>query len=342
MPDMPSFLMKFPMYQFNNTTGEFAWGYLLAAVILLALAWLVYRRRPLESAGDVIAFGWVKPVFKYGVTLCTAMAGYLYISVMIGTPSHLVLALLFALLGYCIAEMLLRKTWNIFSAWKGYAACAAVILLFTACCRFDVFGVIHRVPAAEDVSELAVGGLYMLDNYEITYDSASDLNSVRAWHEKVCEEQPDTSDHGSSVTVQLSYKLKNGGTLNRQYTLPTDYLIPLLDLQATKEQSSVLLTLPQQNIKNITIYNSDYNTLYVLGTAEELRAFTAAYWQDATAMQGRDFLDGWYDDYRVEVQYQNVGEPYISSQYIYMYEQCTASIQLIESLLQERQLAAAE
>ena len=41
------------------------------AVFLLALA--AYRRRHLESAGDVVSVRWVRPVFKYGVAFCTAV-----------------------------------------------------------------------------------------------------------------------------------------------------------------------------------------------------------------------------------------------------------------------------
>lgn len=35
--------------------------------------WRAYRRRHLESAGDVVSVRWVRPVFKYGVAFCTAV-----------------------------------------------------------------------------------------------------------------------------------------------------------------------------------------------------------------------------------------------------------------------------
>ena len=49
--------------------------YALVGVVLLAGAWALYRRRRSESAGDVVAVGWMKPVFRYGVALCAALTG---------------------------------------------------------------------------------------------------------------------------------------------------------------------------------------------------------------------------------------------------------------------------
>ena len=47
--------------------------YALAGLALAALGLLVYRTRPLETSGDVVAVKWVRPVFKYGVAFCAAV-----------------------------------------------------------------------------------------------------------------------------------------------------------------------------------------------------------------------------------------------------------------------------
>ena len=49
--------------------------YALVGAALLAVAWLLYRRRRSESAGDVVAVGWMKPVFRCGVTGLAALLG---------------------------------------------------------------------------------------------------------------------------------------------------------------------------------------------------------------------------------------------------------------------------
>ena len=43
--------------------------YALAGLVMLALAWLLYQKRHSERAGDVAAFRWLRPVFRYGASL---------------------------------------------------------------------------------------------------------------------------------------------------------------------------------------------------------------------------------------------------------------------------------
>lgn len=54
--------------------------YALVGLALAALALILYRRRRSETAGDVVAVGWLRPVFRYGVAgLCALLGGqFLY------------------------------------------------------------------------------------------------------------------------------------------------------------------------------------------------------------------------------------------------------------------------
>ena len=47
--------------------------YAVAGLVLACLALLVYRRRHLETAGDIVAVKWVRPIFKYGFASCAAV-----------------------------------------------------------------------------------------------------------------------------------------------------------------------------------------------------------------------------------------------------------------------------
>lgn len=62
----------------TSVTLENGWliaAYAAAGAALLGLAWLLYRRRRSESAGDVVAVGWMKPVFRYGCAVYAAILG---------------------------------------------------------------------------------------------------------------------------------------------------------------------------------------------------------------------------------------------------------------------------
>lgn len=48
--------------------------YTAAGAALLALTYLLYRRRKSESAADPAAFPWMRPVFRYGTGLLGGLA----------------------------------------------------------------------------------------------------------------------------------------------------------------------------------------------------------------------------------------------------------------------------
>lgn len=133
--------------------------YALAGVVLLAFAWGLYRRRRSESAGDVVAVGWMKPVFRYGVALCVALAGGMALYALFfdsyyrtaAAPMAVCMAVA-GLIGYYIASMLLSKSLRVFrGTWKGALATllASVALCFAVAA--DPLGMETWTPPAEQV-----------------------------------------------------------------------------------------------------------------------------------------------------------------------------------------------
>ena len=57
--------------------------YTAAALALLALGWLLYRRRPSEAAGDAIAFRWLRPVVRWSVGLCGGLGLGVFLSTVV-------------------------------------------------------------------------------------------------------------------------------------------------------------------------------------------------------------------------------------------------------------------
>ena len=218
--------------------------YALAGLALTALAVLLYRRRRSESAGDVVAVGALKPVFRYGVAALAALLGgqFLY-SLFWGSFQSgryfdvLPLAVCMALagiIGYYAASMLLAKSLRVFrGSWRGILAvalgCAAV------CCgmKFDLLGIADRVPAASEVRELYVNAA---DNsYTLTPEAdGALLEQVRAVHQAVIADEAYilSTDAMTALpagmeetdltweSISLTYYLKDGGKVSRWYHVP--------------------------------------------------------------------------------------------------------------------------
>ena len=218
--------------------------YALVGIVLLAVAYALYRRRRSECAGDVVAVGWMKPVFRYGVSVCTAMAGgFALYMVFWGQfqrgSSYDVLPMLLAMIlagamGYYAATMLLAKSLRVFrGSWKGVAMVALCAAVICGVMKFDVFGIERRVPAAGEIKELTfrAGG----NQYKLEPETDAELiEEIRTLHASIAADAdyirnindgPDLSmepgeESYSYNTVRLTYDLKNGTTVSRYYRLP--------------------------------------------------------------------------------------------------------------------------
>ncbi|NLW02496.1 MAG: hypothetical protein GX027_04435 [Clostridiaceae bacterium] len=135
--------------------------YLAAGLAFVLGARAVYRKRHMETAGDVISLKVMKPVFKYSVAFCSsALLGSIIVSLMnFGRdfPVFLISYLIGGFIGYFAAEMLLKKTFGVFRHIKGFLIFALVIVFLLSSINFDFFGYETYVPDASDVEIMYVG-----------------------------------------------------------------------------------------------------------------------------------------------------------------------------------------
>ena len=223
--------------------------YALVGVALAALALAVYRRRQLETAGDVVSVSWVRPVFKYGVAFCAAVALgetlYSLFSALLprGAWGLLLMLLLWGAAGYFVAEMLLRKKFWVFrGSWKG---CVVLLCCLTAAMclmEFDVTGFERRVPDPARVQSVSLdaGSTAPYDDAngrEFLLDGPEDIAAVTELHRAIVARKADIEgtepgytyerlDSGLEVEtsgqawVQLRYTLTNGSVVTRSYRIP--------------------------------------------------------------------------------------------------------------------------
>ena len=104
--------------------------YCVVGLVFSAAALMIFRRRRMESAGDVVAVRCMRPVFKYGVTVCSALCGGLLLYTVLfalfesRSASVFIMILsmiIFAFIGYFGAKMLLEKSFHVFrGSWVGF------------------------------------------------------------------------------------------------------------------------------------------------------------------------------------------------------------------------------
>ena len=219
--------------------------YALVGLVLAALALVLYRARRSETAGDVVAVGWLRPVFRYGVAgLCALLGGQLLYSLFwygfqqgsyYDTLPMVVCLLLAGAIGYYGASMLLAKSLKVFrGSWKGLAMVLAGCALLGCVLHFDLLGVAARVPEADQIRTLTVR---TADNtYTLTPAEDGDLiERFLQIHRAIIGDEAYVRDmdiqryatlsedeilNTAYDVVTFSYSLTSGAEVDRWYYLP--------------------------------------------------------------------------------------------------------------------------
>lgn len=200
-------------------------AYAAVGLVFLVLALLLYRRRRMETAGDVVAVRPLKKVFAFALGGGCALVLSVVFSLFffeIGRssagrfPIVAVAMLLGGFLGYFGAEMLMRKTFRVFSAcWKGFLILAAVLMAFLCAIRFDLLGWERRLPKAADVESVQIH----VSQYDAELRDPENVEAVLRLNDDViaCRSEEDPAAGRFTDYLRVTYLLRNGGQVDRFY-----------------------------------------------------------------------------------------------------------------------------
>ena len=212
--------------------------YALVGVVFLACAWMLYKRRRSESAGDVVAVGWMKPVFRYGVALSAAAGGGALLYCLFcqdffqegecANPVPMAVCMAIAgIVGYYIASMLLAKSLSVFrGSLKGAAGTAIAAVAVCCAVAADPFGVETWVPGSGDVTAVTATfhGAYGRGASATVEDPAAKQKILDA--AILITEQADQldrmrkADGDGYIHFTVTYRFQEGRPVYRYYRFP--------------------------------------------------------------------------------------------------------------------------
>ena len=266
------------IYIFENKLITFP--YYLIYVLLTALfvfgAYMFYKKRKLENYGEVIVFGWLKPVFIAIVAVLASMVSYAYFIGIMKTYNILTLIPI-GFIGTVIAWMVARKSISLHGVWKPviwYMVCA---LTFCAIIHFDITGFEGRIPDVENIAEIDIlgerntGHSHVIDNEYVTFfddggvdknfAAEKDIKNVIALHKHLVL-QKDSSEPRTNVE-NITYTLKNGKTIKRQYNvdfkLDKEYLKPIYETPQMKAERFGLVNGREKEYQSLTVNDRRIN-----------------------------------------------------------------------------------
>lgn len=283
-----------------TTRMEMLWVYAAVGFLMLLAALGLHHIRKAERAGDLIAFGPIRWVFRISVTLCGGLAfGMLLLVLLFNGQSEGSLG--FALAGCCAvaalvswfaAEMLLQKSFKVFKGhWKGALVGALCFVVAILAIDMDWIGFTTRVPKPQQVKSATAtfgGDVDPIASDGLVYDGET-VKDLIALHQYMVDHREDEMVLPAEwryYRVELEYDL--GLTkLHRDYSLRCPVGGQIDQLYAAAQKSG----LPKVNIDRESAPVGGY--VNVWGEDEGAR------WSaDLTPDQAKALWNAFLEDYR--------------------------------------------
>ena len=202
---------------------------ILAAVgiVLAVIAFFLHKHRRMEVAGDVMAIKPLKPVFLYVFTFGAALVGGTLLAELLVNEmySHNFLPISACVVGctavgYFLGEMLLLRSMRVFRK-RNILRCAICVFLTAVvllCARLDVLGIEHYIPDADEVQGVR------LDHARHMVEDPTRIGQVIDLHGEILDRKEETEalcrDEVWTPRMEITYVLKNGKEVTRDYSLP--------------------------------------------------------------------------------------------------------------------------
>ncbi len=286
------------------------WIYAAAGVVLLALAWLLYRLRHSETAGSAIVFPWLRPIVCYVISVAGGLAIGTLVFTLISRDGtdRIGLVLWQIVMGavtYCAVQMLLQKSYKIWHrrTWIGLAILAAILILIPTVIRLDPTGYQRRLPEAEDVHDVWISG-GIIDGLDS--EDPQTIADTIALHALLIDGAYDDDRYDSRDTqyFHVTYTLNSGETFSRSYSYS-------IEDNALKTALGKLVNNPELRLRSIMQGRADWGTDFtggmvycwmssadeILLTAEQARALYDAALADAATPVDVDTLLEEYRSY---------------------------------------------
>ena len=220
-------------------------AYAAAGLVFALFALMLYRKRRMETVSDFVAIPVLKPIFRYcmgfggAVLFAALMYENFFDESIYGRKAAWLMAgllLIGALLGWIVAEMMIRRTVRSFPLpWKGLVLVCIFCLMAVFAAENDITGYERKVPEPDRVERIefdsdtaffdpenirAVTKLHqeIIHNKQLYDEGESSFRRIGVGQKIPAEERLDPN-RVYSYWMPIRYVMKDGTVLTRLYTL---------------------------------------------------------------------------------------------------------------------------
>lgn len=292
----------------------FDWLKLVIMLLLTAIsyfaAFLLYKKRRLETAEDVASYKCLNPIYKYMLTALSALGAFALFGYTLENNSYLVIIITFVVSAvvYFAAEMLLKKSLRIWKSYKGYLVFLAAFAAFISIFAFTgFFGYETRVPEKENVENVLVCDSRSAYRDDVYVENREIIEYALSVHEELVQKdniytiKKFLTDRDENI--YFKYKLTNGKTVWRRYSVSEEMLCRVLDeLYKSHEYKRKIMEIFSDEIGkiyNIHIYRNSEEFI----DDEKIEEFVACLREDLLELEYTEIRnhESWY--FNVSLEY---------------------------------------
>lgn len=215
---------------------------LLITAGMLALAWYLNKKRKPEQVSKPFVF----KIFYYIMITCvTFCIGSLF--TMDNEKANIIPMIIVSAIVYFIFELITNRGFKKFhmSVIRYAVTITAVLGLIWVSDATEGFGAVRKIPDADSVKSVTVTGIspFMFDSkqgYTYTLTEDENIEAIVGVHQNVIDRYNPKVDKNTNVYVgmhhvYLTYNLKSGGKLSREYQLTTQEMLSLRNIERSEE-----------------------------------------------------------------------------------------------------------
>ncbi len=315
---------------------------ILMIAVMLAAAYLLYKKRPSELAEHGIENKPLQHILRVIVSLTVGMAfALMFAGILDADATGWILfgSILGAFLAFGILNIIFHMDFRAFFKYKWEMALTIIVAcLVFPIFKYDLTGFNQRLPKSDDISEVhySLYGFYEyydVNRRTISYEDTADLYRLL---DALTDESHLQSDYGERLSIDID--LKNGHTFSRSYRLQEsdlELLRPIIEdekyMKAYYPCSTGQLGMPSSMTLDPQNTNTSYNNL----TDTQIKTIMEAYYIDFAEHSSLEELTGGITVCEITVFYQQesnyrYGEPYyINRGNLHVYDTYTNTIAAI-------------
>jgi len=233
--------------------------YAIAILVLVLVAYLLFRKRQTENAGQAIVFPKIRPVLVFAAVFCSALFFGIYIKEMTRRADFLYVGYgMGALCAYVVAEMVLAKSFRFRFNPKLFGACSLVLILAVTAVRMDLTGFQKRTSDASEIQEVYMGydtAEWYSGKQESVFRDREIIKKIMALHKALIQKGESTSD--DTRYLEFGFKTVKGAVYARRYHVPAaeyqQYIEPIYNSPEGIASRIPIISVRPNRIESVTL-----------------------------------------------------------------------------------------